>query len=810
MLAGWRMNNDHGPVSLQPIKISVRKLLEVTSRTGDINFRFSSRSSALEGIRGHQTVQRSRPNGYQAEVSVTGQYRWGSLLLEVNGRMDGVYSNVSPVIIDEIKTLRVEVSQLPVSVKTSHWGQAKIYAYLYAVDNNLDRAVVQISYYHLDSGEMDEIQQTFFLPELKVFFENCALRFLQWLEKVQRWRVSRNQSIRHMAFPYGEFRDGQRSFSVSSYRAMASAGQLFVQAPTGIGKTIGSLFPAIKAIAEGHHEKVFFLTAKTSGRAVAEKSLADMQEKGLLLKTVTLTAKEKICFNPGSPCDPEHCEYAVGYYDKLNSVIESSLEATNYFKRDDIEHIARENTMCPFELSLDLLEWVDVVICDYNYVFDPVVYLRRLFDDPLVEHCFLVDEAHNLVDRGRDMFSAQIEKDRLLSVKRQLKRSSSVEVGGVLRKIDGINRAFLSIRKEHSHSLDQHGFSVADEPPTVLISKLRSFCEHLQHWLAEHERDGRDYDLLLDLYFDALRFTRTADYFDDHYVCLIKTDKKKLLSINLYCVDPSRLLGKGLERSKSSLFFSATLAPINYYQQLLGVSPTSQFVDLPSPFPHENQGVFVVKDIATNFKQREGSYNKIAGLIQTMIESHRGNYIVYFPSYQYMEKVHDIFRQQNSATDIIIQQRQMDDESRQWFLNRFDAANEHGLVGFAVMGGIFGEGIDLKGLRLIGVIIIGVGLPQMGIERDLIKQHFRDTRVDDVFDQHHTNEGFNYAYQYPGMNRVLQTAGRVIRSEQDRGVVCLVDERFASARYRQLFPPHWTNLEVINQHQLAARLAGFW
>jgi len=782
-------------------KISVNKLLATTARTGDINFRFSSRSSAIEGIRGHQKLQNSRSDNYQSEVSVRGQYHWKELVLDISGRMDGVFVEADAVIVDEIKTLRVDVTDLPASVQHMHWCQVKVYGWLYTVEKNLEEIDLQLSYYHLDTDIVSEHRQRYDREELKLFFEGIASNYLRWMEKIQLWREERNTSINELVFPYGDFREGQRAFSVNAYRAMAAAQSLFVQAPTGIGKTIGSLFPGVKAMGLGYHQKMFFLTAKTLGRNVAEVSLSDMSAAGMKLKSVTLTAKDKICFNPGSPCDPEHCEFAVGYFDKLDKVLEHALVAHDAFTRTEIEIIARDQQMCPFELSLDLASWADCIICDYNYVFDPAVYLRRFFDDPVEDFCFLIDEAHNLVDRGRDMFSAETEKQSFLTLKSKMKKKKEPGTAGVVRALESVNRAFLKLRKEHILSLDRNQHAVTDELPSSLLVSLRSFCEATQTWLAENNRSSGNYAGLLDLYFEALRVGRTAEAFDDNFVCLIKRPQKGNLSVKLYCVDPSRLLEKGLERGRSSLFFSATLSPSEYYQSLLGVNNESRFVDLPSPFPTENLGLFVIRDIATNYHQRSSSYHRIVDVINSMITSHSGNYLVYFPSYQYMEQVQQNFAATNPTIDVICQTKGMNEIERQEFIGRFDLSNRDVLVGFAVMGGIFGEGIDLKGRRLEGVVIVGVGLPQLGIERDIVKKHFSGDG-----DQ----RGFEYAYQYPGMNRVLQTAGRVIRGENDRGAICLVDDRFAQQRYRRLFPPHWSTLQIIRQSMLDSKLKEFW
>ncbi|MFT5693369.1 MAG: DNA excision repair protein ERCC-2 [Oceanicoccus sp.] len=785
----------------ETFKISVNNLLAVTARSGDINFRFSSRSSAVEGIRGHQKLQKSRSGNYQAEVTVQGQYQWKELSLEVSGRMDGVFVESDVVIVDEIKTLRIDVDELPVSVQNMHWCQVKVYGWLYAAEKNLANIDLQLSYFDLDTNDVREFRQHFDTEELKFFFENIASRYLRWMEKIQLWRKERNAHINDLVFPYGDFREGQRTFSVNAYRAMVAGQSLFLQAPTGIGKTVGSLFPAIKAMGLGYHEKMFFLTAKTVGRSVAEASLSDLSAAGMKLKSVTLTAKDKICFNPGSPCDPEHCEFAVGYFDKLDSVLENALVERDAFSRKEIEIIAREQQMCPFELSLDLSSWADCIICDYNYVFDPTVYLRRFFDDPVEDFCFLIDEAHNLVDRGRDMFSAEIEKQRFLTLKRKIGKGKEPGSIAVVRALESVNRAFLKLQKVHLQSLEKNQHAVDIELPSTLLVSLRSFCEITQTWLAENPRSNGNYVGLLDLYFDALRVGRTAEFFDNRFVCLIKRSGKNNFSVKLYCVDPSQLLEKALERGRSSVFFSATLSPIEYYKSLLGDNSDSRFIDLPSPFPTENLGLFVIRDIATNYHQRSGSYHRIVDVINSMITSHSGNYLVYFPSYLYMEKVQQYFIEAHPFIETIGQTKGMNEEERHDFIGRFGLSNKEVLVGFAVMGGIFGEGIDLKGRRLEGVVIVGVGLPQMGIERDIVKDHFGGDGG---------QKGFEYAYQYPGMNRVLQTAGRVIRGENDRGIICLVDDRFAQQRYKRLFPPHWSTLQVIQQAMLDSKLSEFW
>jgi len=789
------------------LKVSVKQLVLETVQRGDINFRFTSRSSAREGIKGHQKLQRSRPEGYLAEVSVSHEYQWHDFLLIVSGRIDGVFASASPVVIDEIKTLKIDVTDIPANQSDMHWAQAKIYAWMYLNEKQLETITVQLSYYQLDSGHVTELCEEYSANELEQFFTGLANLYLQWMERIRGWQLVRDQSIRNLQFPFQDFRQGQRTFAVNSYRNMAAGQQLFIQGPTGTGKTIGTLFPAIKALGEGLHGKVFFLTAKTVGRVVAEKTFHDLGKDALKIKSLTITAKDKICFNKGSPCDGEHCEFARGYYDKIRDVLDVSLETHHEFTRESIEVLARNHEVCPFELSLDLSSWVDCIICDYNYVFDPAVYLRRFFDDPTEDYCFLIDEAHNLVDRGREMFSAVIEKNTIMLLKRNFAKVSGRAGAGLIRKLEAINRSFLKLRRENPDDLQDPGYVVVQELPDNLLTSLRKFCQYTEEWLATHDRSIEIYEDVLTFYFDSLRFCRVSELFDSDYVCLIRGSGKRGVNVKLYCLNPARLLKEGWGRGRSSLFFSATLNPPDYFQTLIGLDSADPFVDLPSPFPRDNLGVYVVKDIFTSYRFREHSYDRIVETVEVVLNAREGNYMVYFPSYAYMKEVYKRFQLCRPDADTIIQSPGMSEEERQTFLHRFERSDSL-LVGFAVMGGVFGEGIDLKGKRLIGVVVVGVGLPQLGIERNLIRDYF-NTSFNTSENEPNTNQGFEYAYQYPGMNRVLQTAGRVIRSENDYGLICLIDNRFAENRYRRLFPAHWSAV-TVRQQELVTELSRFW
>tara|TARA_Y100000310_G_scaffold340624_1_gene437106 strand:- start:3019 stop:5406 length:2388 start_codon:yes stop_codon:yes gene_type:complete len=778
-------------------RVSVGNLVERVLKSGDINYRFSARGSALEGIAGHRRVQRSRPSGYQSEVSIKGLSESTDLRLEIGGRIDGIFVDADPVVIEEIKTLRMAPSELPDANRLLHWGQLKIYAFLYAAQNELETIELQLCYLNLDDGEITELRQSCSLAELEAFYQHVVGSYLEWLQTMFRWRVIRDAAIAALSFPYGQYRDGQRQLAVSAYRTMVSGAQLYVQAPTGIGKTMATLYPAIKALGEGHHEQVFYLTAKTVGRTVVENALREMGAQGLRFKSITLTAKEKICFNPGVPCDAEHCIYARGYHDVIRSAVQETLAECDRMTRVDVESKAEHYQICPFEFSLDLALWVDCVVCDYNYAFDPTVHLRRFFDEDSGDYSFLVDEAHNLVDRGREMFSATLEKDILMT----LKRATATSVPQVAKKLEKVNRAILAILKEGRQSLEEAGHLVSERAPDKLIKALAEFCKVAEEWLAENEPTPL-HDELLQFYFDSLRFTRTAELFDDHFVTLVQPvsyRRKGSVSIRLYCVNPARLLREGLERGKSVVLFSATLTPSDYYRALLGTTDDAQSIRLPSPFPSENLGVYIARRISTTYRQRQASYTQVVDMIAEVVAGTKGNYLIYFPSYRYLDEVAQRFTQRFPDVEILMQTPQMDEPARDEFLYQMQPDRTTTLVGFAVMGGIFGEGIDLAGQRLIGVVIVSVGLPQLGIENDLIMEHFADS-----------GSGFEFAYQYPGMNRVLQTAGRVIRSKDDRGVICLIDERFAHHRYRKLYPDEWTANFVDSRDELAHALSEFW
>jgi len=738
-------------------------------------------------------VQRSRPEGYQSEVVLTHLIEDSDPALEVQGRMDGLYAGSSPVVIEEIKTTTTSLDLIGQDDNVLHWAQAECYAYIYAHQHGLDAIRIHLTYYHLDTKAEKTFSRDFSLAELAEFFDRLIRTYTQWISKVNALQVQRNLSILQMEFPYAGYRLGQREMAVAVYKTIRDSGRLYVQSPTGVGKTIAALFPAVKAIGQGLAAKIFYLTAKTPGRLVAEKALDDMRQAGLNFSSVTLTAKEKICFCPPVNCDPEVCPFARDYFTKVKLALEE-IDQHQAYTRPLIEEIARKYQVCPFEFSLDLALWVDCIICDYNYAFDPRVYLHRFFDFSTEPYIFLIDEAHNLPDRARSMYSAELNKKEILELQHSLKADLPV----LSKKLGAINKVLLEKRKtcqeQEKTALVEH------ELPQELLKAVREFNQKAEDWLVlNHPSPFRQE--LLEFYFLCNNFLRTAEYFDTFYVSYFERQGKDDLKAKLFCMDPAPMLAGPLERSQSAIFFSATLLPMDYFMTLLTGPQAQPKRVFPSPFPTANFRLLVHSGIATKYAQRADSYEQIASAIEAVCSAQSGNYLVFFPSYAYLNAIQELLKDRLPEGSLLVQDRGMDEQAREVFLAQFSAGNRATLIGLAVMGGIFGEGIDLVGDRLIGAVVVGVGVPQVCLENDLIKEHF---------DQKNVN-GFAYAYQYPGFNRVLQATGRVIRTDTDRGIIVLIDERFAHGRYRSLFPTHWQDFQTVkNTSEIAEKLADFW
>jgi len=772
------------------IKISVRNLVEFVLRAGDLDARFMSTSRALEGTRAHQKVQKSAKESYTPEVSLKHTMEYEGFAIIIEGRADGIIKEDNFIIIDEIKSTTKPLDLIDENHNLIHWAQAKSYGYIYSKENHLEEVDVQLTYFQLDTEEMKIIRKTFKFKELQDFFYDIMDKYFIWANLTIDWNKKRDASISTIDFPFKTYRKGQRELAVAAYKTIVEGKKIFVQAPTGIGKTISTIFPAVKAIGEGHTSKIFYLTAKTITRQVAEEATLKMIKEGLELKTTTLTAKDKICFMEESICNPDYCPFAKGHFDRVNEAILEIFNKENILTRDVIEEYAQKHNVCPFEFSLDLSIWSDCVICDYNYVFDPRVYLKRFFLENGGDYTFLIDEAHNLVDRAREMFSADLFKSKFLQMKNVMKEKEPK----IAKALNKLNSYMISLKKK----CEDREQLVEDEPKEI-YPLLKKFINESEEWLAENEKT-EGHKELLELYFEALAFIRISEFYDNRYVTYVEKNKNDT-RLKLFCLDPSFLLSEAIKRGKTAVFFSATLTPLNYFREILGGMEEDYIMQLSSPFDHRNLCLCIADKISTKYRNRDNSYLSIVEYIKTVIEEKKGNYLIFFPSYKYMNEVYERFSEKYPDMNSIIQSPVMNEEEREAFLDKFHPNTREELVGFAVLGGIFSEGIDLKGERLIGAIIVGVGLPQICLERDIIKNYY-DTK---------NRQGYEYAYMYPGMNKVLQAAGRVIRSEVDKGVVILIDERFSNRSYKAMLPNHWNQyMKISNILETSKNIKSFW
>jgi len=776
------------------IKLSIRQLVELVMRSGDIDSRYVSRDRLQEGARAHRTLQKRNQEllaGYRSEVTLTTDYIYQETIYRLEGRADGIFSLEGKETIEEIKTTLLPLETIDADHNSAHWAQAKCYAFIYARQNNLPQISIQLTYFNLETLETKRFLQTFSFAELEEHLVELLAQYSVWAAFSTQWEQTRNQSIKSLQFPYPQYRKGQRELAVQVYRTIEERKKLFAQAPTGTGKTISTLFPAIKAMGEGKSTKIFYLTAKTISRQVAEEALAKMRANGLKIKSLTLTAKEKICFCEKTSCRPDYCPYAKGHFDRINRAILHALQEEDDFSRNMIEAYAQKYMVCPFEFSLDLSWWADCIIGDYNYVFDPQAQLRQFFIENENGYVFLIDEAHNLVDRSREMFSAAISKTQFYELKKQYKGKNKA-LDRILTKI---NRSFIEERKQ----CDRQGYRIRIEKPADFIALVQKYIAICKLMLKENKDLGED-DNFLQLYLNALNFLTIADFYDQRYITFVESQGHEVI-LKLFCLDPSFLLADAFRRGRSAILFSATLSPLTYFRDILGGDDKDKILSLDSPFDKDNLCVLTAVNVSTKYHDREASTDKLIHLIASFVTSQKGNYIVYFPSYQYMNDVYRQFTLFYPLITAVKQESSMSEGEREEFLTCFEENPQDTYVAFCVLGGIFSEGIDLPGSRLIGTVIVSVGLPQLNIQQNIIRDYFNRKN----------GLGFEYAYMYPGMNKVLQAGGRVIRSETDRGAILLIDERFGHNNYLKLLPKHWRPIKIIKDNMnLSQELQSFW
>ncbi len=777
------------------IRISVRNLVEFILRGGDIDNRTAGadKDAMLMGGKIHRKIQKQMKAGYHAEVPLKYEAACKGFVLSVEGRADGVIECPEGIVIDEIKGIFRDLEFLlePVPV---HLAQAKCYAFIYADVHKLEEIGVQMTYCNMDTEEIRRFQSVYSYEVLKEWFFGIIGQYEKWAGYQIEWKKKRNDSIRKIVFPF-EYREGQKRLAESVYRTILRRKKLFIQAPTGVGKTISTVFPAVKAIGEGLGEKIFYLTAKTITRTVAWQAFDTLREQCLRMKVIVLTAKEKICFCEETECNPDACPYAKGHYDRVNDAVYELITASDEMSREILVEQARKWKVCPHEMSLDVSLWVDAIICDYNYVFDPNAHLRRFFGEGNKgEYLFLIDEAHNLVERGRKMYSAEICKEDFLKLKRILGHRDAK----LVRKISACNKQLLALKRECGD------YQVLNSVSHIYL-RLVSLMAEMERYLEEcrEEEIRRE---VLDLYFSVRMFVSIHDKLDENYMIYSELEDTGRFKLQLFCVNPARCLQEFLDKGNSTVFFSATLLPIHYYKKLLSTVKDDYAIYAESPFDAKKRKLLIGADVSTKYTRRgKEMYERYARYLIETARAKAGNYLAFFPSYRFMEEVYEEFLEMlkedaEEEIEYVMQSQYMSEEAREIFLENFEEAKEHSLIGFCVLGGIFSEGIDLAEDKLIGAMVVGTGLPQVCTERELLKTYFDSQGL----------RGFDYAYLYPGMNKVLQSAGRVIRTDEDRGVVLLLDERFLDVRYRETFPREWKEYELCTARNVSQKVQEFW
>lgn len=813
------------------IRISVRYLVEFILRNGDIdNRRAGGMENAMqEGSRIHRMLQRRMGEEYQPEVSLRHIHETENYRLVVEGRADGIIASpAGEITVDEIKTTYKDVAKLKAPVPV-HLAQAKVYAAIYGIQNRKEFMRVRMTYCNVETEELRYFHEEFELADLKRWFSALLKEYEKWADYEWEWKRKRQDSIENLSFPFS-YREGQKELASYVYRTIYHGKKLFIEAPTGVGKTISTVFPAVKAMGKGMGDKLFYLTAKTITRTVAENTFSLLREKGLHFKSVILTAKDKICFMEETECNPEHCPFARGHYDRINDAVYDLLWHSQSFTRDVIEEYARKHNVCPFEFCLDMSLFADGIIGDYNYVFDPHVYLKRFFgENNGNQYIFLVDEAHNLLERGREMYSALLRKEAFLQLKKQVREAQedgkalpdntnlALPLGRIrdfahklLRQLEKCNKELLLLKRECENCK-------VWEQIEPFVQSLTRLHETMDNYLDEND-DAPVRKDILNFFFEVSHFLEIYEKVDDNYVIYSQMENDGDFTLKLLCVNPAVNLQECMLRGRSTILFSATLLPIQYYKKLLGGTEDDYEVYAKSVFHPEKRALFIGSDVTSRYVRRstEEFYN-IARYIHEIVKNRHGNYMVFFPSHTFLMQVYEQFQSHfpDERTDCILQEEYMDESAREAFLSRFEGnpgcsldvirmevevEEDRNLVGFCVLGGIFGEGIDLKYDSLIGVIVVGTGIPQVCNERELLKR---------FFDSQGEN-GFDYAYRFPGMNKVQQAAGRVIRTAEDIGIIALLDERFLQTANKRLFPREWEECEIVTVENVAKRVERFW
>lgn len=772
------------------MRLSVRNFVEFLLRSGDIDTRRGNLNPAdamLMGTRIHKKIQRSMGGNYQAEVTLKLCREEEKYDFVLEGRADGIIEDEEGVMIDEIKGVFQNLSEIEAPYEV-HEAQAKCYAYIYGMEQGLSKIRVQVTYCNLETEDILQFVHEYSMEELSEWFERLYREHKKWIEFRYDARELRQASTKKLAFPF-PYREGQDQLVKDVYISILREKTLFIQAPTGVGKTISTIFPAVKAVGEELAEQIFYLTAKTITRTAASDAFALLMKAGYRGRVLTITAKDKICPLKERSCNPEDCPYAKGYYDRVNDAVFAFLQEDGIYDRERILAYALEQELCPFEFGLDVSLWCDAIIGDYNYVFDPNVYLKRFFAEGIKgDYIFLVDEAHNMIERARGMYSATLYKDDFLTMKRLMMQYSK----RVASALNSCNKLLL----EYKRACDT--YQVLDSFSPFLFSLMRLMGE-VERFSKKHPSfDGGE--AYSEFYLNLRHFLNMSTIMDENYLVYTEHDEKGQFLIRLYCVDTSHVLQERLNLARSTVYFSATLLPIQYYRSMLASDEDTYAIYAKTPFTKEQSLILVASDVSSKYTRRnQDEFRKIASYIEKTMEAKCGNYLVFFPSYRYMQDVYE-YLPKTDEVEYVMQTTSMTEAGKEEFLEAFREDNDKPVVGLCVMGGVFSEGIDLTNDRLIGAVIVGTGLPQISNERDILKNYFEEEG----------KNGFDYSFRFPGLNKVEQAAGRVIRTTKDYGVILLLDERFLGRDYEALFPREWEERKVTSLDTVDEQLRQFW
>ena len=784
------------------IKISVRDMVEFVYRSGNIDSGYMSSQRAADGIRIHKKIQNKRKteakkNGgtYESEYTFKIEFEHMDVQFKLEGRADGLIIANDKITIEEIKSTTKDISDIEDSPNHWHWAQAKCYGHMYMALFGIGEIGIDLTYCNVESEEHKTFHHEFTKLELEEFFYATIAKYYAFakmdMERIER----RNETAKVLDFPFGSYRKGQRELAVSVYAAIKGEKNLFAHAPTGIGKTVSTVYPAVKALEQGLIEKVFYLTSRNTGRIMATDCLRMLENGGLQLVSVNLTAKTKICILDEPACNPTDCPFALGHFDRINAAILDIMAEETIITKEIIETYAAKHRVCPFEMGLDLTYFCDFVIGDYNYVYDPTAKLKRYFGGEMKNNfAVLLDEAHNMVDRARDMFSAELSFNNFAFVYSMLKGKKiplKTKAGKIKNMLTDMGDRLIE---------GDSGTSATHVLPDTLYYNLHDFQAQMDIWLGTNQ-GSPEFNKMLEIYFNIMDFLRILDVYDDSFIMMVtknKVGRGVYVDLQIICLDPSFQIAGCNKTVKSTVYFSATLSHMDFFTGVLGGEEGDFRLAMPSPFKRENLCVMVNTAISTKYRDRRASYTDVVEMVRSCIAGKKGNYLVFFPSYAYMEEVYSIFTAENPHINSIMQVR--GDNSGD-FLENFKADNEETLVGFAVLGAGYSEGIDLAGDLLIGVIIVGVGLPMICLERDCMRDYYNEKNGD----------GYGYAYRYPGMNKVMQAGGRVIRKEDDRGFILLIDSRYANDEYLRLIPNEWQGFEYVQGAERVRKvLEGFW